>query len=375
VNVAPTSGQLAAVQVPGSPVFEPLIEDSQVPVGSEIDTSAEAVAMDSDGAAGGDLDLRHVEWYGGLFTVSQNLQDGAPTEVSLTGSLDCTAGATPRPTDPGQGPIRGRGVWGHGGRGHKSSGHKSSATVRGTWWLVQDLCDGKTRTYVKEGVVQVRDFDRARDVSIEPGESYEAPGPPDVTLTSAPPSLTADPAPSFEFTAGEDGWSFECSMDTQPFKPCASPEQVGPLADGRHTFSVRATDGVSDEIPTAQRSFTVKTATAGGVPHIPAEERVSPRRCRVTGGFTALDDGRLSAWAAGGHGGAWRLSAPPTDVRNGDRVHLTLRPRDEENGKALRRALRRDGALTVRVHLRFEDTLGNTKTLPPEHVRLVRLGR
>jgi hypothetical protein len=44
----------------------------------------------------------------------------------------------------------------------------------------------------------------------------------------------------FAFTADAQGATFECSIDNQPFKVCVSPKSYW-LAEGRHTFKVRAT--------------------------------------------------------------------------------------------------------------------------------------
>jgi len=50
-----------------------------------------------------------------------------------------------------------RQLWGRGNGSFRTGGKRSSATVRGTWWLVQDRCDA-TITRVKIGRVDVRDF-------------------------------------------------------------------------------------------------------------------------------------------------------------------------------------------------------------------------
>jgi hypothetical protein len=45
--------------------------------------------------------------------------------------------------------------------------------VRGTEWLTEDTCDG-TRTYVKRGVVLVKDFVHHKTVVVRAGHSYLA---------------------------------------------------------------------------------------------------------------------------------------------------------------------------------------------------------
>jgi hypothetical protein len=90
--------------------------------------------------------------------------------------------------------------------------------------------------------------------------------------TSAPDTLvvagptggsTIGPSPSFSFTGTDtlspaDQLNFQCSIDGDAFSSCSSPEQVGPLTNGSHSFQVRAVDAAQNTDPTpAQRSFTV----------------------------------------------------------------------------------------------------------------------
>jgi len=67
-------------------------------------------------------------------------------------------------------------------------------------------------------------------------------GAPQTTLKRKPPRRTSDRTPSFRFGADEAGSSFQCKLDSKPFKPCRSPYTSVRLAPGRHTFKVRARD-------------------------------------------------------------------------------------------------------------------------------------
>lgn len=82
--------------------------------------------------------------------------------------------------------------------------------------------------------------------------------PPETTITSAPGALVASGDASFSFAASEAGSTFECSLDGAPFAPCTSPANYSGLADGGHTFEVRATDpaGNVDASP-AQHAWSV----------------------------------------------------------------------------------------------------------------------
>lgn len=84
---------------------------------------------------------------------------------------------------------------------------------------------------------------------------------PETTISSGPQSVTASTTGTFEFGASESGSTFECSLDSAAFAPCTSPKTYSGLADGSHTFRVRATDlaGNVDSSP-AGRTWTVDTA-------------------------------------------------------------------------------------------------------------------
>ncbi len=86
--------------------------------------------------------------------------------------------------------------------------------------------------------------------------------PPAVGIDSGPAGLTNDATPTFAFSS-EPGASFECSIDsgTPSFGSCSdagSDTPASPLADGSHTFRVRATDAAGNQA-TASRDFTVDT--------------------------------------------------------------------------------------------------------------------
>jgi hypothetical protein len=84
--------------------------------------------------------------------------------------------------------------------------------------------------------------------------------PPDTTITAGPTGTTSDSTPTFSFTATEAGSTFECRVDGGAWVSCTTPFTTAVLADGAHTFEVRATDGAGNTDPTpASRSFTVAT--------------------------------------------------------------------------------------------------------------------
>lgn len=83
--------------------------------------------------------------------------------------------------------------------------------------------------------------------------------PPDTMIGAGPSGAVALASASFTFTADEES-SFACSIDGAPFTACTSPASFTGLAQGDHTFAVRATDlvGHVDASP-ATASWTVDT--------------------------------------------------------------------------------------------------------------------
>ena len=88
---------------------------------------------------------------------------------------------------------------------------------------------------------------------------------PTATIVSGPSDPSEDTTPTFVFT-GEAGARFECRLDEGGWEPCGSPHTVGPLADGAHTFAVRAVDAAGNTGAAAQYAWVVKTAVSDATP-------------------------------------------------------------------------------------------------------------
>ena len=84
--------------------------------------------------------------------------------------------------------------------------------------------------------------------------------PPTVTITSRLADPTKSTQASLSFRASEADVSFQCGLDGGALTACTSPKVDSRLSDGRHTFSVQATDAAGNAGSAATYSWTVDTS-------------------------------------------------------------------------------------------------------------------
>ena len=171
VNVNVVSGQVL-LKVPGGH-FVPLSGATQIPVGSQLDTTKGRVKLTSAATKAGKTQAS--DFYDGIFQVKQSVPKtpGAlTTDVVLKGQASRAACSVRSVDKKGPKTVLGK-LWGSGKGKFRTAGKYASATVRGTIWLTQDECDG-TLIRVKRGTVQVRDLTRHKTVTIRAGHSYLA---------------------------------------------------------------------------------------------------------------------------------------------------------------------------------------------------------
>ena len=83
---------------------------------------------------------------------------------------------------------------------------------------------------------------------------------PDTTITTGPSGTINQHVSTFTFTSSEAGSTFQCRVDAGAFAACTTPFTTSSLANGTHTFEVRAIDGAGNVDPTpASRTFTIDT--------------------------------------------------------------------------------------------------------------------
>jgi Polysaccharide lyase/Bacterial TSP3 repeat len=90
--------------------------------------------------------------------------------------------------------------------------------------------------------------------------------PPDTTITSGPSGSVATSEVTFEFSSSEAGASFECRLDGAAWARCASPRTQSRLANGSHTFDVRATDAAANVDPSPATRTWIVAVTASPEP-------------------------------------------------------------------------------------------------------------
>jgi hypothetical protein len=163
------------IKLPGTNTFVPLKPGDPVPNGSEIDTTHGTVSLPAPG--GSDV------FYAGVFFVYSTFETAPRSpaglaakqqvvELRLAGASFATCGTrSPASLSKTKKPVRS--LWGK-GKGHfRTKARYGSATVRGTFWLTQDRCDGSFFS-VKQGKVEVNDFVKHKKIVLTPGKSYLA---------------------------------------------------------------------------------------------------------------------------------------------------------------------------------------------------------
>lgn len=81
---------------------------------------------------------------------------------------------------------------------------------------------------------------------------------PDTSITSGPSGTVNSSTAVFEFESPEAGVTFNCTRDGSAPFGCTSPTTFTNVADGAHTFTVRAIDGAGNvDLTPAARSWTV----------------------------------------------------------------------------------------------------------------------
>src|SRR5205807_9977468 len=81
---------------------------------------------------------------------------------------------------------------------------------------------------------------------------------PTASITASPTNPSNSSSPSFSFSS-EAGASFQCALDGAAFASCSSPKSYTRVADGSHTFQVKASDAAGNTGTAESYTWTVDT--------------------------------------------------------------------------------------------------------------------
>jgi Tol biopolymer transport system component len=154
---------------------------------------------------------------------------------------------------------------------------------------------------------------------------------PDTGIASGPGKLIRTPTPTFGFIGSVPRGRFECRTDDLPWAPCTTPFRIRAVADGAHTFAVRAFDGELVDPSPATYAFAVDTVAPattiiGGPPRISAVRQPTFRlraddpeahfQCRLDAGdwFDCPATWQAPVLADGNHAFAARAVDPAGNV-------------------------------------------------------------
>ncbi len=135
---------------------------------------------------------------------------------------------------------------------------------------------------------------------------------PNTTIDSSPASPSGNTTPTFTFSSSETGSTFECRLDGGTWDPCTSPDTLSPaLAEGGHTFDVRATDpaGNTDGSP-ASHTWIIDV----GPPNTTIDASPGSPSNDTTPTFTFSSSELGSTFECQLDGGGWSTCTSPLTV-------------------------------------------------------------
>lgn len=236
---------------------------------------------------------------------------------------------------------------------------ESSATSELRSWTVQATSEG-TKTIVVRGAGDAYGTTFRDSAEIEISADCS---PPDTSIDSGVSGPTNDSQPVFTFSASGSPTSFECSVDGTTFVGCSSPFATGALPDARHTFRVRAVDGVGNIDPTpAERAFEIDTEISGAKLAAKSTQSFRKQLKAVVARVGIGEDGVAKASATVRvRRSTVQLDAPSARISRGNEVSIRLVASRSGSRKITKALMRR--RLKVDLRLVFSDGLQNESEL------------
>ena len=203
--------------------------------------------------------------------------------------------------------------------------------------------------------------------------------PPQTTIDSAPADPTNDDTPEFTFSADEGGSTFECRLDSSDpgdWQSCSSPKSYGPLADGSHTFEVRATDQASNTDPTpASHTWEIDTSApppqdgsgaadddteVSGKVGAKKSQKQRGNRIRIVIKVKAGEPLTASAKGSIRVNPKFKLRRLNKKLDEGVKKTLRLKPKRRSDERKIVKALKRGDRARAKLTVKLTDELGNS---------------
>jgi hypothetical protein len=168
----------ALVKTPGSTSFTPVQPNTPLPAGTQVDVSGET-ALTVANTVGQQMTFFGLpDGVPSLFTITSAPTGNATISLALGGGNFgvCKKGSRSLSVygkDKPKKPKAVRRLWGSGKGKYKTTGKYASATVLGTYWQVEDFCNG-TLVSVRKGIVKVFDAVLKKTITVKSGKSYFA---------------------------------------------------------------------------------------------------------------------------------------------------------------------------------------------------------
>jgi hypothetical protein len=137
---------------------------------------------------------------------------------------------------------------------------------------------------------------------------------PNTAIDAAPAATTTSRDADFQFSSPDPTADFQCRLDAEAFSDCSSPKSYEGLADGTHTFQVRAVDpaGNSDATP-AGHTWTIDTA----VPTVTIDSAPPAMTLSPTADLAfSSSDSDVDFFECRLDGGAWEVCTSPQQYQD-----------------------------------------------------------
>jgi hypothetical protein len=163
--------------------------------------------------------------------------------------------------------------------------------------------------------------------------------PPTVTLTSKPMATTNSLTASFAFVGSDSGGGsiagYECALDAAAYSSCTTPKSYASLADGVHTFKVRATDTAGNIGSATTYSWTVDTSTPMASITSYPDSVTNQTTASFAFAATAPSGGSITGYECQLNGGAWAACTSPKTYNSLVQGSYTFAVRSIDNNSNL----------------------------------------